>query len=783
VQALQLLSRQGKYFYLPRYQRQYAWTTENLKEFVSDVNGGLKLVIDGGSASRSALTFLGAAIFLPTTGSSTSIYPSEHRADAPQDISIVIDGQQRLTTLLMACAALASQIDHLLAHVPAEPSPMERAVISQALSMRNVLWRTLGEDRVGTGNNPFDYYPRMIREKDDLWSSDERRATYSSPIAELLHASLMWVHRRATMRWEQSKGAPLAFETSSDREVNTEFAHCYKSLCDLLAEVARGEDELQSPSAEQVFCEHTFVDFLRCAPDDIDIATLGEWAQAPSRTRQRGLTNPLPALARTVLFAEYLQHRVYVTEVTAPDEDNAFDLFQALNTRGEPLTAYETFKPVVMERVPRGPSQPRFAELSDAIDRIDNILADAGNADREALTRQLLIYAAAYESGHKLGKNIREQRMWLKGNLNHGPPERRPRTADELIDFVLGIDRVARSHQVWGHWQERHHHDHLLPDSFLEGRLAAEFLADAKHTIALPVLTPFIASVEATTDGSDARHQAQEELNRVVTALLATATLWRLAYGGTEGIDDAFRSVLSGDTAISRRRCPHPGPDRLSASMVVENLRNLLATSGRKSRKDTKDLLNQDSWVALAETQPVYRKVGKFTRLALAAAFDRGTPDATVPSQLEDTFSRDVTELSYRSRWWSYSYNVEHLVPQSKGAHLPVEILHGLGNLTLVPTWVNSSLSDKEWPRKRKLFKLMAERTDSGAQQYLKRLREEGLLESEETSLERVTKEGVYQEVAQSIAALPEVLTEDALRDRGRNLLERAHRRLLQWLA
>jgi len=772
VHLLQLLCRGGKAFYLPRYQRPYAWTRENLQEFVSDVNGGLRLVIDGGTASKSALTFLGAAIFLPANSRSESIHPAPTRAEAPQDIAIVIDGQQRITTLLMTCVALASELDYLIARLPANPPPMIDGLKRRALELRRSLVVAIGEDRTGEGKNKFSYYPRMIRENDDLWSSNEQQARYRSPIAELLHVALGWVHERSESRWDPAGGKRIKFETTQPKTVNEEFQSCFKHLRELIDGVCSGAPELQSPSPEQLFSQKTFSQILNFGDEDIDLALLHEWRSAPEKAR--GPRDRAPALARLVLFSEYLRQRVFVTEVVAPDEENAFDLFQALNTRGEPLTAYETFKPVVMERVPRT-GEARYQELIAAMERIDDVIAQSGNSDREPLTQQLLIYAAVYEDGQKLGKNIREQRTWLKSALRS---DGRVRTSEELIDFVLGIDRVAQAHKIWVGWQRREHREDVLPDRLHEARLAAEFLADAKHTIMLPALTPFLAAINASAPGSDARHQAQEELGAVLCALLAAATIWRLAYGGTEGIDDAIRTLMANGAGISRKACPSPTSDTLSASKVITCLRVLLERGNRSGN----NLLDPTTWLALAQEQLLYRKAAKFARLALAAAYDRSVSAQDPVWLLEDSRDRSGMELSNRSHWWQFNYNLEHLVPQSQGEDVPQPILHGLGNLTLVPKWVNSSLSDKPWLRKQRLFKLIAELSESAAQSCLNELKAEDLLESDETTLERITTEGIYQGVAKAIAALPDDLPVSVLENRSRNLLDRAHRRLIQWL-
>jgi hypothetical protein len=178
----------------------------------------------------------------------------------------------------------------------------------------------------------------------------------------------------------------------------------------------------------------------------------------------------------------------------------------------------------------------------------------------------------------------------------------------------------------------------------------------------------------------------------------------------------------------------------------------------------------------------VYRKAPKFARLALAAAYDRAIAGSDTRWLLDDSRDQTAAELSNRSIWWQFDHNLEHLIPQSDDDALRPHILHGLGNLTLVPKWVNSSLSNKPWERKQRLFELIAESSEIRAQEYLKSLKSANLLESDETSLQRITTEGIYQGVAKAVAALPTVLSDEILTRRGQNILDRAHRRLLRWL-
>jgi hypothetical protein len=50
------------------------------------------------------------------------------------------------------------------------------------------------------------------------------------------------------------------------------------------------------------------------------------------------------------LFCEYLIYPLEI-DIVAKKEEYAFEMFDSLNTTGDPLTAFETFKPKVVEHI------------------------------------------------------------------------------------------------------------------------------------------------------------------------------------------------------------------------------------------------------------------------------------------------------------------------------------------------------------------------------------------------------------------------------------------------
>ena len=95
-------------------------------------------------------------------------------------------------------------------------------------------------------------------------------------------------------------------------------------------------------------------------------------------------------LFRILVFARFILQRVALTLVTAKSEEYAFDMFEALNTTGEPLTAIETFKPRVIQA--EGHSEYEQSVSFKLMTKIESYLSRFKTApSRQTATADLLI--------------------------------------------------------------------------------------------------------------------------------------------------------------------------------------------------------------------------------------------------------------------------------------------------------------------------------------------------------------------------------------------------------
>jgi len=93
----------------------------------------------------------------------------------------------------------------------------------------------------------------------------------------------------------------------------------------------------------------------------------------------------------------------------------AFDIFEALNTTGTPLTAFETFKPHVYEKITDLGAKRSFKYMEDITKFLENYSTD-----------DLLLDFAFADSGCELPKRLNRQRLYLNeyDNLDNDDKEK-----------------------------------------------------------------------------------------------------------------------------------------------------------------------------------------------------------------------------------------------------------------------------------------------------------------------------------------------------------------------
>jgi uncharacterized protein with ParB-like and HNH nuclease domain len=96
------LSTTGQGLYIPLYQRDYSWDKDNIIQLQEDIESGVSRIVN--TQDEQEIRFLGTIITL-IESNRDKIYPIEPQI-VPSRIEVLIDGQQRLSTIIVLSTIL-----------------------------------------------------------------------------------------------------------------------------------------------------------------------------------------------------------------------------------------------------------------------------------------------------------------------------------------------------------------------------------------------------------------------------------------------------------------------------------------------------------------------------------------------------------------------------------------------------------------------------------------------------------------------------------------------------
>ncbi len=684
-----LILQAGQGFYVPMYQRDFTWGEAEIDRLFEDLDFGLTRAAGGQTPS----TFLGSVILVEDRDS-----VSPKNADAlPPQVLHVVDGQQRLTTLLILFAvltrALAEHLNTLETHAAAAggpPDAITQWVINNLKQSMESLLDAISIDSY-IGDNEYRKKPRLIRQATDNWGNNAASAVYGSDVAWFL----MEVIRHREQSSSATRVSPPATRPHLDQVV--------RQVEDSVDAIKRGATECE------ILNDLTFVSDIGTT-----VALLGS---TPGPIATPSKLDPLRQSAvRLVTVANFLLAGVLVIDVRAPDEDYAFALFEPLNTTGQLLTALETLKPLVVQAeggtssYAASPSGTEFARLEAYFP------PQVATDEKSKRISEFLVSFALAETGERLSRNLIDQRQYLRSQYRGLAAGTSP-----LSEQRAFVDHLAESgtflFEVW-----RPQHAAFLAAATNFDRLAVEILRATNHTIVIPILERYYTHWAHNQTALNRDHFLQ-----VLRAVTVFWTLWRTSRSTTKGIDDIHRKLmeqgLAGPpalVALARRpggqaaASPLPDPPAVKAA-----LRSTLSTRGQ--------ITSKQDWVTRVAVQQLYQTSKTLAKFVLLAAHEDSIDDPNDPGLLSVGVAGAFSCLHLDA--WAEHYSVEHVAPQSPApgdttyeqAVYEQGLVDRIGNLTLMPSDLNSLVKNRSWAYKRSLYEILA---DQSPQRRLSRLQE-----------------------------------------------------------
>lgn len=194
-------------------------------------------------------------------------------------------------------------------------------------------------------------------------------------------------------------------------------------------------------------------------------------------------------------------------------------------------------------------------------------------------------------------------------------------------------------------------------------------------------------------------------------------------------------------------------------------------------------ILGREGYISDAENIPIYEVNRPVARFLLLSAYHDGVEDAETPGLIVKGRPAVSPCLTFSGYTDDRHLSLEHIAPRSASSGWDValwenkELIHRIGNLVLVQSKANSSLSDRPWNQKRVLYAALSAPSSTEARR---------ILDASETIFRERT-----QEIAEMSAHLPHLaavskITDDwrasFVQERTRRLLGLAWDQLYPWL-
>ena len=695
--VLDFMNQSGQGLYIPLYQRDYSWDSDNIEQLLEDLTRGIQRIASGEvSDDNKEIRFLGTIITV-VEPNRNHIYPVEVQA-VPSRIEKLIDGQQRISTIALMATLLTKRLTEIKNKV--KPN----SIIYDSINEICNIWIdqklvAIFSFDLGRGNPKRK--PKIIRGAQDYWTrEDEVDVAYKSELSNYLgHFIKAYSDKTLFPCLAKDKyGNTLLYQNGRKIE----------SWLKKTVSIAHEQDTDDFSSAEDIlanFSQDHLWEFER--QDLVDIIKQKDFSD------KRTDSYVLCELVQTLSVCHYLLDRCCFTIIQPTDDDWAFDMFQSLNATGTPLTAIETFKPTVVNTID-GVVGCQFKDSNSDrfFKKVETFLSEATTAAQKnrRTNDYLTSFFVAYD-GRIMSTHFSYQRKVL-----HSAYESL-KGIEEKEYFVKKMGNYAEFYQKWIKYDGKD--NSMFPEigSSDDADLASMlilFLKASNHKMAITMLGSMYNFVIEQKEG------AIGHFIDAVKAVAAYYFLWRSAYSNS-GLDSTYRDFF-----------------KQTENLTIDNVKKYL----KSVLTENKGIGTIDAWKAKAKNNLKYDVTGKdIVRLALLISSHDTTIDIEKKGLIKEGREGSQKYLSVE-KWISADLKtIEHIAPQTNKNGLwdeslyetHIETYQSVGNLTLLPQDLNSSAGNKGWKEKILYYKCVAEADPEKIKNIEKIAKESGVNFNEDT--------------------------------------------------
>lgn len=671
----------GVAYSVPPYQRAYSWDEENIDQLMEDISFGVEdMIID-----QDEIRFMGTIILVPENDR-RRICPDEKAQ--PTRIDNIIDGQQRISTIALLGTLLYGRLINIKRQLPSDNTLDEWTDLPSVVDRRLGALSELFSVDLGVGVPKCK--PKVIREVVDQWTfNGSEDDYYKSAVTNYLARVIRALHEH-----KELPAYPI------DEPVGPNLKRmngALKQVAEAHLENDKG-DGWSFPAAWQILAK---------SENEAHVWGYGRpklREYVGSKAKADRDWNTLCSLVQLLSFAHYLLDRCCFTVIDTRRENWAFDMFQSLNATGTPLTAIETFKPMVIGLEESDATIAKKRKLlEEEFLRVDRLFGDTGTAaSKNRLTNEYLTTFAHCQNGTKLARQFSHQRKWLTDLYKRQKtfPERQVllQHMGDLADYYRELRSFKSSESMFF---EGFPPGVPVPDKVL-ATTCVLYLHSSNHRMAHAILGQFYSRmIHGEENGGP-------EFVKASKAVAAFFTLWRSALPNA-GLDDAYRQILKTDRTSNAFGISWEGRvEDLNTSLLVSKLRQALT---RRS------VGSEGEWLTRAKKNYSFDEAKQVCRFGLFLSAEDTVPDEDHPGLMKQSTVGSSPEYLTPLVWQSKNMTVEHVAPQKPPEDggwdqllYQPDAYHLIGNLTLLPGPINYSAGNRNWISKWFYYSHLAEK-------------------------------------------------------------------------
>lgn len=667
-------------YYMPAYQRPYSWEEAHIRDLFTDCENVFRNLLE----SSDAIIFLGSVLTVEDNAAKT-VFPVAKRHH-PTDIRLIIDGQQRLTTLTLI---LVSLNERLRLHLPKLKQIIDKETNDSVRESLEGLREIISQLIIDTANTVicttadhplYKYLPKIIRSQVDCWGKDNSKAIYESPIAELLIT-----YQRHVLECE----SPVKFKEFDRSLLSNGSKRVSENLKIIRNQLKDIEAGFQLKGTEQE--KLSISDFVNV--DTLDLCLdfpVDEDLKLASDNNIK-----IPPMIFITAFAKFLLHRVCLTYVEVNNESYAFDMFEALNTTGEPLTAIETFVPKVIEHIGEkrkegeGGADEALLTLNSITERFEKIIVTKEKNDK---TKALILaFVRAYKGSVKV-THLRDQRKAMLDSYE----KTKVVNKDDYLNYL-----ATTAQFLFEHWQAPvvQVSEFVPAENRDVANLCLRYLVDMKHDIVQPLLVQFLLQDknwgQVGTENSN--------FFEVLKAVTSFSVLWRAMSGGADGIDAVYKELHERGFEIAgvyHKPYVLEGSTLSSSEFNIEGIKAFFRhkLESKIITKESPKETPYEKWLDICSKQPLLSKQ-KSIKLLILAGFHG------IKLQEEDFVRSDESRAQFltTTMWGILSkkdkikkvYNGSSTKGWEDPSIIDPEIFNKLGNVLVDPR--DSIVTNNSW--------------------------------------------------------------------------------------